>query len=139
MFEKIKKLICKLNSGYFYNLDRDKLINYLNEQVKFADENKLEAVETLNIYYNDKKYELSIWDFTKSNFKEEQKKGFSVLFDNKEYKTVDNLFKTALLDGKILNEIKYLKVELVNYDSKDLNEYKKNHPELTDEFLKQNQ
>jgi len=31
MFDKIKKLITKLNSGYFYNLDRDTFIRYLNE------------------------------------------------------------------------------------------------------------
>jgi len=82
---------------------------------------------------------LSIWDFTKSNFKEEQVKGFSVLFDEKEYHSVDNLFQTGILDGVLLSEIKYFKIELINYDSTTLNEYKKNHPELTDEFIKNNQ
>lgn len=64
MFDKIKNFISKLNSGYFYNLDKNTLIKYLEEQVEFANQNDLEAVENLNIYYNDKKYELSIWDFT---------------------------------------------------------------------------
>ena len=44
-----------------------------------------------------------------------------------------------MLDNILLKEIKYFKIELINYDSTVLNEYKKNHPELTDEFIKNNQ
>ena len=135
--EEIKNFISKLNSGYFYNLDKNTLIKYLEEQVEFANQNDLEAVGNLNIYYNDKKYELSIWDFTKSKLNQEQ--DFSVLFDNIEYHSINNLFKTATVEGKLLDEIKYFKIELINGDSTDLNDYKKNHPELNDEFVKNNQ
>ena len=139
MFDKIKNFINKLNSGYFYNLDKNTLIKYLEEQVEFANQNDLEAVENLNIYYNNKKYELSIWNFTKSKLKQEQEQGFSVLFDNKEYRSISNLFRTATVENKLLDEIKYFKIELINGDSTVLNDYKKNHPELTDEFIKNNQ
>lgn len=134
MFEKFKKFMGKFNSGYFYILDKETFIYYLNEQVNFASENDLEAVENLNICSASKKYNLSIWDFTKANTKEE--KGFSVMFNNQEYHSINNLFQTAYLEDTLLDKIDYFKIELVNGDSVFLNKYKEEHPELTEDILK---
>ena len=135
MFEKIKKIFKNINKGFIYIVDKETLIKFLNEQIEFAKNNNLEMIEELNIYFNDSKYLLSLYDYSYSNEENEREKGISVLFENKEYKTVNNLFENGIINGIYLRDIKYFKIELIYGDNINLNKYRENHPELTEEFL----
>lgn len=121
----LKKIISKITSGFFYIVDIETLKKYLELELQFSLENNLEASANLNIYINQKKHHILIWNYSASNFKEEQLKGLIIYYDDEEFKNLNDLY------SKYLNSLtEYFKIELIDSDSTFLNEYKKNHPEL---------
>jgi hypothetical protein len=123
-----KNLIDKFNRGCFYVVDEETLRRHLEQNLKFSLDNNLEASANLNIYINNEKHHIQIWNFSASNFKDEKVKGLIVYYDDLEFKTIDDLMKE-----KLNNLPKYFKIELIDSDDTFLNEYKKNHPELKEE------
>ena len=127
----------KNNSKYTYIVDLNTFYLYLQRSIQFSKENKLEAVTDFKIYYQDKAHPVNIWDFTQSDSQEERSKGLSVMLDNVEYQTIENLLQNGFLENKKIQDFEYLKIELTYSDDVFLNEYRKNHPELTEEFYQQ--
>ena len=115
----------KLFHGFFYVVDKDALKKYLEEELKFSLENKLEASANLYIYLNGEKHHIQIWNHAESNFEEEKEKGLIVYYDEDELKTIEELFSS-----KLNNLPEYFKIELIDMDNEFLNSYKKSHPEL---------
>ncbi|MBP5674706.1 hypothetical protein J6W91_00030 [Candidatus Saccharibacteria bacterium] len=79
----------------------------------------------MNIYFNNEKHHIQIWNHAASSFDDEKAKGVIFYCDDEEFKQLDELFNAKLAD---LPE--YFKIELIDSDSEDLKEYKNSHPEL---------
>ena len=107
----------KLFHGFYYVVDEKTLKEYLEEELKFSIENKLEASANLNIYLNNEKHHIQIWNHAESSFE--------VYYDDEEYKTLEELY-----NSKLNGLPEYFKIELIDMDNEYLNNYKKNHPEL---------
>ena len=118
-------LFDKLFHGYYYVIDEKTLKKHLENELNFSLENRLEASANLNIYLDGKKHHIQIWNFTESIIEEDKEKGLVICFDKEEFKTLKELYKYKL------NALpQYFKIELIDSDNNDLNEYKKMHPEL---------
>ena len=115
----------KLFHGYFYVVDEKTLKEFLEKELKFTLENNLEASANLNIYLNNEKHHIQIWNHAASSFDDEKAKGLIVYYDDEELKTLEELYNL-----KLNNLPEYFKIELIDTDDDSLNEYKKNHPEL---------
>lgn len=127
----LKNFINKMTQGFFYIVDISTFREYLNEELRFAIDNNLEASAHLNIYYKGDKHEIQIWNHTASNFRDEQDKGLIVYYDDIEYKSIDELIEKASISNIKLKDInEFFKIELIDVDSEFLNEYKSKHPEL---------
>ena len=118
-------LFSKLFHGYYYIVNGEVLKTYLKNELDFSLENNLEASANLYIYLNNEKHHVQIWNHSASDFKEEQEKGLIVYYDKEEFKTLEELYNSKLVD---LPE--FFKIELIDMDNQYLNDYKKNHPEL---------
>ena len=115
----------KLFHGFFYVIDEKTLKEFLERDLKFSLENKLEASANLNIYLNNEKHHIQIWNHSESSFEEEKVKGLIIYYDDEEYKTLEELY-----NSKLNNLPEYFKIELLDTDDSYLNDYKKSHPEL---------
>lgn len=122
LFSKIKD---KLNEQTTYIVNKEVFREFLNQEINFSEENDLESVTDLTIFINGEQHNICIWDFTKSNFKSEQVKGKIFYFDKLEYRTLDELWINHIesINGNF-------KIILTYTDSKFLNEYRSNHPDL---------
>ena len=106
--------------GYFYVIDEETLKKYLEKELNFSLNERLEASANLNIYLNKEKHHLQIWNYKESSFPEEQAKGLVIYYDDKEYKTLEEMYQ------KELNNLpNYFKIELIDTDDIELNNYKK--------------
>ena len=114
--------------GCYYVVDAAKFKEYLEKELNFSIDNSLEASANLNIYLNNEKHHIQIWNYKASSFKEEQEKGLVIYFDEEEYKTIEEFY-----NAKLNNLPEYFKIELIDTDDVMLNEYKKEHPELNPE------
>ena len=115
----------KLFHGFYYVVDEKTLKQYLENELNFSLENKLEASANFNIYLNNEKHHIQIWNHSESLFEEEKEKGLIIYYDNEEYKTLEELYNSKL------NKLpEYFKIELIDTDDTFLNDYKKSHPEL---------
>jgi hypothetical protein len=123
-----KNFLDKINKGFIYIVDEETLRKHLEQNLKFSLDNNLEASANLNIYINNEKHHIQIWNFSASNFKDEKVKGLIINYDDLEFKTIEDLMK-----NKLNNLPKYFKIELIDSDEVFLNEFKKNHPELKEE------
>ena len=111
--------------GYFYVVDEETLKKYLEKELNFSMDERLESSANLNIYLNQEKHQIQIWNYKESSFPEEQEKGLVIYYDDKEYKTLEEMYQ------KELNNLpNYFKIELIDTDDIELNNYKKSHPEL---------
>ncbi len=124
----IMGLFSKLFHGYYYIVDEQTLKKYLNEELNFSLENRLEASANLNIYLNGEKHHIQIWNFAESKLEKEKNKELIIYYDNEEYKSLEDLY-----NYKLNNLPGFFKIELIDTDNKFLNEYKKAHPELKNE------
>lgn len=129
--EFFKKIFEKFNSGFFYVIDKDVLKDYLSQELDYAVSNNLEACANLYIYLSGKKHNITIWNYEASKNLEEKNKGVIFYYNDEEYKSLDELYERRIdsLNG-------FFKVELPDFDSKFLNEYKEAHPELKVEDYK---
>jgi hypothetical protein len=123
-----KNFLDKINKGFIYIVDEETLRKHLEQNLKFSLDNNLEASANFNIYINNEKHHIQIWNFSASNFKDEKVKGLIINYDDLEFKTIEDLMK-----NKLNNLPKYFKIELIDSDEVFLNEFKKNHPELKEE------
>ena len=110
---------------FSYLLDYDTLIKYMQEEEKTSFDNKLEAGFHYYLYDNNEKVEVQSWHYTFSNSAEEKAKGNIYYWNKEEFNSLNSLIETHL--KKFDN---YVLIELADFDSVMLNEYKKNHPEL---------
>lgn len=117
------ELLSKLFHGYYYIVDEETLKKYLDDELNFSLENKLEASSNLYIYLNGEKHHIQVWNHAESEFDKE--KGLVFYYDSEEYKSLEELY-----NSKLNNLPNYFKIELIDMDNNFLNEYKKNHPEL---------
>ena len=118
-------LFSKLFKGYFYVVDAETLKQHLEKELNFSLSAHLEASANLNIYLNKEKHHIQIWNYAASSLPEEQGKGLVIYYDDKEYKTLEELYQ------KELNNLpNYFKIELIDADDAELNDYKKAHPDL---------
>lgn len=117
-------LFDKLFHGFYYIIDEPTLKKYLYDELNFSLENQLEASANFNIFLNDEKHHIQIWNHGASNFKEKEK-GVIIYYDKEEFKSIEELF-----NSKLSNLPNYFKIELIDDDNSELNEYKRNHPEL---------
>ncbi len=115
----------KLFHGFYYVVDEQTLKEYLEKELNFSIENKLEASANLNIYLNNEKHHIQIWNYTGSSFEDEKEKGLIIYYDKEQYKTLEELY-----NSKLNNLPDYFKIELIDLDNEYLSDYKKNHPEL---------
>lgn len=118
-----KNFFDKLNSGFFYVVDKECLLNYLTEELQFSLENNLAACANLYVYIGEHKHHVSIWNYAATN--EDQDKGVKYYYDEEEYSTIDDLYQSRLV---VLPD--YFKIELIDGDSVYLNEYQAVHPNL---------
>ena len=115
----------KLFHGFYYVVNEKTLKEYLEKELKFSLENRLEASANLNIYLNNEKHHIQIWNHAESSFEDEKQKGLIIYYDKEEYKTLEELY-----NSKLNNLPEYFKIELIDMDDEYLNDYKKKHPEL---------
>ena len=115
----------KLFHGFYYVVDEQTLKKFLENEMNFSLDNNLEASANFNIFINGEKHQIQIWNFSASNFKDEQEKGIVIYYDKEEFKTLEELY-----NSKFMNLPEYFKIELIYSDDVFLNEYKKSHPEL---------
>lgn len=120
-----KKLIAKWNEKFFYVVDYDMLRLYLKHSEEFAVENNLALAEELNLYYENQKYHILVCNLAASDDEAERHKGIMYYVDDIEISNFDEWIMQKLggLKG-------YFKIELINGDSVELNEYMQNHSEL---------
>ena len=118
-------LFSKLFHGFYYVIDEQTLKKYLEDELKFSIENRLEASANLNVYLNGEKHHIQIWNYAESNYDEEKIKGLTIYYDKDEFKALEELY-----NSKLNNLPEYFKIELIDMDNNYLNEYKKAHPEL---------
>lgn len=118
----------KLFHGYYYVVDEKTLKEYLEKELNFSIENRLEASANLNIYLNNEKHHIQIYNYLESSVQEDNEKGLIIYYDNDEYKTLEELYSSRLN-----NLPEYFKIELIDMDDAYLNDYKKTHPELKTE------
>ena len=116
----------KLFHGFYYVVDSGTLREYLEQELKFTLDNRLEACAHFNIFLNNEKHEVQIWNYAASQWEEE--KGLVIYFDDAELSSIDELFEM-----KLNNLPQYFKIELIDSDNVFLNNYKSNHPELNEE------
>ncbi len=142
MFEKLKNMLkIGVSFGDFkYVVDIKTFEEFLREDLKFTIEYNLEACTKVAIHYKGEKHVISIWNYAASKFKDEQKKGLSVMFDEVEYNSLENLFNNATICNIKVEDIKdYFLIELLDgSDRVFLNEYKEAHPELKVEDYESN-
>lgn len=124
----LKKLADKINKGFVYIVDADTLIRYLTRELEFSLKYNLEASANLNLYINGEKHHIQVWNYTASNFESERQKGLVVYYDDMEFAKLEDL-----ISGKLDQMPVYFKIELIDGDDAELNEYKSNHPELREE------
>ena len=115
----------KLFHGFYYVVNEETLKEYLEKELKFSLENGLEASANLNIYLNNEKHHIQIWNYAESLSENKKEKGLIISYDDEEYKTLEELY-----NSKLNNLPEYFKIELIDMDDEYLNNYKKNHPEL---------
>lgn len=121
----LKNFFKKLQSGFFYVVDGNKLVWFLNEELQFSLENHLEASANINIYLHGEKHHIQIWNYTASAVQSEKEKGIIIYYDEEEYSTIEELCKEKL------DELpKYFKIELIDGNDVRLENYMKEHPEL---------
>ena len=113
----------KLFHGFYYVVDEKTLKEYLEEELNFSIENEIEASANLNIYLNNEKHHIQIWNHAESSFEEE--KGLIIYYDEEEYKTLEELY-----NSKLNGLPEYFKIELIDISDTFLDDYKKSHPEL---------
>ena len=56
-------LFDRLFHGFFYVVDEETLRKYLNDELNYSLENRLEASANLNIYLNGEKHHIQIWNY----------------------------------------------------------------------------
>lgn len=120
-----KKLFEKINQKFYYIVDYDTLISYLNNSEEFAVECNLVLVEQLNLFYANQKYQIMVCNLAASEDKSERYKGIVYYVDDEEISDFNDWISQKL--GGLRG---YFKIELVNGDSVELNNYMHNHPEL---------
>ena len=138
MFEKFKNIL-NLNvvSKIEYVVNIKVFEEYLRQNLQFSIENNLEACVDINLYYKGEKHAINIFNFGASSSKKEQEKGISVMFDNVEYKTIDNFLNTAVINNTKLIDFKdYFVIKLLYMDDAYLNEFRDSHTELKVEDYK---
>ncbi len=108
-----------------YLVPLDILKEYMNQEEKFSDEEKLEACFHYYIFLTDGKHEVQKWNHNYSNFPDEQQKGSIIYWDKEEYRNIDEIINT-----KINNIEVPVLIEIIESDNVYLNEYQKQHPEL---------
>ena len=110
---------------FHYLVDYDTLVSYFRDEEKFSIDNKLEAGFNVYLYLGEERVEIQSWHHSFSSFKEEIEKGDVIYYNNEAIKSFDDFLNNKLskFEGHIL-------IELRLHDNLQLNEYRKNHPEL---------
>ena len=129
MFEKIKNMFSSSKLEYFVEVKTFE--EYLKKELEFSLENNLELCTDLKIFYKGETPHVNIWNFSAAISKSDQEKELSVIFDDIEYNTIDNLINNATIaNTKLVDFKEYFVIKLTYSDSEFLNNYKQAHQEL---------
>ncbi len=114
-------------TGFFYVVDAETLIDYINRNVYFSYEERNPFCTEFNMYFGEEKYFVQVFNdaFDEDSARHE---GISVVCGGKEYGSVEEFAREALRFAP-----QFFKIELTLSDDTVLNEYKAAHPELDPE------
>ena len=118
----IKDLFNKYKQKFIFIIDKETFKRFLLEQIKFAQENDLEEVEEIFLYVNGEKKTIDVTNDLAT-------KKISFIYGGLSYQDMDGFLEQIIdpLPGE------YFKIELNWSNSKILNDFKTNHPELKPE------
>lgn len=120
LWQRLKELF----TGFFYVVDEETLIDYINRNVDLSFEVKMPFCTEFNMYFEGEKYFVQVFN---NAFDEDAvtHEGISVVCGGKEYGSVGEFAREALGVAP-----QFFKIELTLSDDTVLNEYKAAHPEL---------
>lgn len=118
------KSIKEFFTGFFYVVDVETLIEYINRNVALCFEDKNPFCTEFNMHFGGEKRFVQVFN---NAFDEDApgREGISVVCGEKEYGSVEEFVREALRFAP-----QYFKIELTLSDDVFLNEYKAAHPEL---------
>lgn len=117
----------KNSSGFVYIVNKQIFRQFIEEDIAFATEHELEAVEEFYLYVNGDKELVTITNLDADALS--ATKGLLIAHKGFDYTNFDGFFEHIIepIPGE------YFKIELTWSDNKTLNEFKKDHPELKPE------
>ena len=111
-------------TGFDYECSVDTILKYMQLEIDNAIKEKKEFVTDFSIYYETKKYRISV----SNNYSKNGETQLIILLNKQYYKSMEEFITNANFDGVLIKNIKQnLLIELTYFDSDYLNEIEENN------------